>query len=215
MRQSIATALFCSAVLALFSGCASTSGRSSSESTVTGLNNLRADVTAGKQQIETTMNSLMSLEKAGGGDLKPLYDTFQKELKSLESLASRARSHSQSMREKGTAFFKTWEEQLGTMTNPDIRKRSDERRNELNEQYTKLTDSMDVARQAYDKFSTDLTEIKNALGLDLSANGVKKLSKPFDVAGDHASELTKALDGVDKRLDALASEMNTIQAVKS
>ena len=91
MRSSITTTLFCSALLTFFAGCAATN-RSASESTVSGITSLQADLTAGKQQSKAVVDSLTAIEKAGAADLKPLYDTFQKELKSLESLASRASS---------------------------------------------------------------------------------------------------------------------------
>lgn len=214
MHRTLALSLVSTLSLSLLAACAST-GRDSAESTVGGLNELRADVTAGKAQVKSTIDSMNALEKSEGGDLKPRYEAYKKELSALESIAAKAKSNGQAMREKGAAYFKTWEEQLGTMTNPDIKKRSEERRTELNKLYAELTTSMDGCRASYEKFSTDLTDIKKALDIDLSANGVKNLATPMKTARGHAGDLEKTLDDVNKKLDALAREMNSIQSPKS
>ncbi len=214
MNRAISLAVASSLSIALLAACAS-SGRSSAESTVTGLGELRGDATAGKTQIKTTIATMDQIEKSESGDLKPLYDSFKKEVANLESLASKARSNGQAMREKGAAYFKTWEEQLGTMTNEDIKKRSEERRKELNALYAELTKSMDACRTSYDKLSTNLSDITKALDLDLSKNGVKNLATPMKSARTNAADVDKAISAVEKNLDALAKEMSSIQAAKS
>jgi len=214
MTRVLSVAVASSLSLALLAACAS-SGRSSAESTVTGIGELRSDATAGKTQLKTTITSMDQIEKSASGDLKPLYDSFKKEVANLESLASKARSNGQAMREKGAAYFKTWEEQLGTMTNEDIKKRSEERRKELNALYAELTKSMDACRTSYDKLSANLTDITKALELDLSMNGVKNLSSPMKSARSNATDVEKSINAVEKNLDALAKEMSSIQAAKS
>jgi chromosome segregation ATPase len=214
MKRCIPTFLASAVAVATLAACAAT-GRSTAESTVTGIQNLRADAEQGKAQVKSTIDSMTALENAEGGDLKPRYDAFVTETKRLESLASKAKSNGQAMRERGAAYFKTWEEQLGTMTDPDIKKRSEERRTELNGHYAELTKSMDACRAAYEKLSTNLTDIKKALDVDLSVNGVKSLSSPMKSARSNATALTSSIEDVEEKLNELAKEMNTIQGPKS
>ncbi len=213
MFRTAFLALAAFAVVASLAGCRST-GRARSESTVGGLNDLRAEANKGKVQVEATIATMTAIQESEATDLKVRYEDYLKELRTLESLAETARSKGQAMRDKGAAYFKTWEEQIGTISSPDVRKRSEERRAELNELYSTLTASMDNCRLQYAKLSTDLTDIKQALDLDLTPKGVKSLSKPMKSARSGAENVDEAIDDVLEKLDALATELNTIQGQK-
>lgn len=209
MRSVFVAAVLLPLALLGLTACGST-GRSRTASTASGLNELRDNADAGKKSVRTTINTLSALE-TGTGDLMPRYEGFLKEFAGLESIAATSRSNADAMREKGTAYFAAWEEQIGAMSNPEVKQRSEERRNELNALYTNLTDSMAACRQRYDKFAADLADIKAALDLDLSPNGVKNLAEPIKAARSHGGLVDTALDDVLEKLEALAKELNTVQ----
>jgi chromosome segregation ATPase len=210
MRKLLTALALVSAVVAGAAGCAS-SGRSRTETTVTGLNDLRKDGDEGKRSIKATVDALTALEKAEGRGLSASYEKFVEQFGTLETLASRARDHGQAMRDRGSEYFRSWEEQIGTMTNPDIKRRSEERRTALETLYTAMTTTMASCRQQYDKFSADLTDIKQALDLDLTPNGVKNLAEPIEKARTDADALDESIDDVLAKLEGLAKELNSIQ----
>ena len=210
MRKLFTALALVAAAVAGAAGCAS-SGRERTETTVTGLKDLRADGDQGKRSIQSTVGALTALEKAPGGQMAASYEKFVTEFTTLEDLAARARDHGQQMRDRGSEYFRTWEEQIGTMTNPDIKKRSEDRRKELEKLYTAMTTSMTTCRGHYEKFSADLTDIKQALDLDLTPNGVKNLAEPIEKARKDSEGLDKSIDDVLEKLEALAKELNTIQ----
>lgn len=128
-----------------------------------------------QMQIEGISGALRQIEASGTGtgNAKTAYTEFTSKLSSLESTANDTRSRAESMKSNGDAYFRKWEEELGTIKNPDIRKASEDRRSELRAAYQKITESMSEARSQFQPYLSDLRDLKTYFSNDLTPAGIK------------------------------------------
>jgi uncharacterized protein YhaN len=160
--------IFAFGMTAFMIGCAST-GPQQALKTTSSMRDTKDELLLTKAQVRATMTSLNSLVGESENDLRTQYAQYSKEVKSTDRQAKKLRDRADKMNAQSGAYFTTWEKNLETIQNPDIRKRSEERRAQAFDSYKKIDTAMQSANEAFDPFLSNLKDIQRYLGNDLTA----------------------------------------------
>jgi chromosome segregation ATPase len=198
--SSIGTRVVVVACLVGLVGCGSPSYKRT-ESKVDSLVSVRDEVEMGKHQIDVIAASLDGVVSGAGGDLRPSFDKYSKDLAKLESIAESARARAKALKDDSEAYFTAWQNELEAVHDPELRSQADERRAKAREQFSKIQDLAAKTRDAYEPYVKSLRDIKVVLGNDLNATGVES------VKGTMATAKTSG-KVVQERIATLAQELN-------
>src|SRR5262245_16603980 len=192
----------------LFSGCGTTKGYKQADKTGAGIAEFREEITKGKAEIAATMKSLGDIASTANTDPRKAYNQFSKDVANLDSTADKIRKRAQSMKEQGEAYFKQWETELTQVNNPEIRALAEQRKAKLQETFQSIRKYTEPLKAQFEPWMSNLKDLEKYLGNDLTIGGVDA-AKPL---------FTKTTDGgleVQKSMDALVAELNTISDRKS
>lgn len=98
----------------------------------------RAESAKIRHQIGVTLEELNRMQKASV-ELRPQLEKFSAELVKMEEQAQVARNRVMAMGDKGKAYFQSWEDQINSIANADIRKEAQERYNKRVKSYNNLS----------------------------------------------------------------------------
>jgi|WetSurMetagenome_2_1015567.scaffolds.fasta_scaffold55618_2 septal ring factor EnvC (AmiA/AmiB activator) len=170
----------------------------------------RAEVAKIRNQVGLTLEELNRMRK----DSVELRDQFQKyaaELAKMEEQAKVARDRVITMEARGHAFFKTWEDQIKSISNADIREQAQKRYNKRVKSYNKIVKAMTEARDELKPFMSDLNDVKKLLDSELSRESVKSAGNLIKQANWHGEDVVDSLKDVETELDRVSAELAKYQ----
>ena len=193
----------------LFTGCSSLGGSSSgykqADKTGASIAEFRTEIINGKQAIDATMKSLGDIATSAETDPRKAFEQFSKDVANLESTAAKIRKRSQSMQERGQAYFAQWQTELGLVSNPEIRKLAEERKAKLQETFDSIKKTTEPLKEQFDPWMANLKDLQTYLRNDLTVAGVDAAKKTFKQAHSEGADIQKAMND-------LVAELNTIGA---
>jgi hypothetical protein len=189
----------------LFSGCGTTSGYKQADKTGAGIAEFREEIVKGKTAIDATMKSLGDIAATANTNPRKAFEQYTKDVNNLESTAATIRKRAQSMKEQGQTYFKQWEQELATVSNPDIRKLAEQRKAKLQETFESIRKYSEPLKAQFDPWMSNLKDLQKYLGNDLTVSGV-------DAAKSLFTKTTEEGLDVQKSMDALLAELNTVAA---
>lgn len=193
-----------------FSGYAS-AGPKNKQKAVASIEEFHKDLMKNLNQVTETLAALNHIAKTGEGDLYKPYKNFVKQLNRTADNSQSLRKHAKDMAVKGRQYFDTWEKELSNVINSDLRSKGEERRGELSKTFNRIANLAEEFQTTYQPFIIDLTDIKTAIGNDLTTTGVVSLNPYITKANNHAKIITKSLqelaDEVDRLTNALSSRV--------
>jgi len=189
----------------LLSGCGTTSGYKQADKTGAGIAEFRDEVVTGKQAVDATMKSLSAIAATANTDPRKAFQQYSKDVANLESTAAKIRKRAQSMQEKGQAYFKQWEGELASVSNPEIRGLAEQRKAKLQATFESIRKYSEPLKGQFDPWMSDLKDLEKYLSNDLTIAGV-------DAAKGQFSKTTSEGLEVQKSMDALVAELNTVAA---
>ncbi len=190
---------------ALLTGCGTTSGYKQADKTGAGIAEFRDEVVKGKNAIDATMKALGDVATSANTDPRKAFEQFSKQVANLESTAADIRKRAQSMKEQGQAYFKHWEQQLAEVNNPEIRTLAAQRKAKLQEAFDSIRKYSEPLKAQFEPWLSDLKDLQKYLSTDLTIAGV-------DAAKDLFTKTTNGGLEVQKSMDALVAELNTVAA---
>jgi uncharacterized phage infection (PIP) family protein YhgE len=199
--NSILTVL---AAAVIFSGCA-TSGYKQADKTGQGIAEFRDEVLNVKKAVDESMTALNQTAEAAATDPRKAFDTFSKSVDKVESARNKAAKRAADVKAAGAEYFKQWEAQLATISNPDTRALAQKRKDKLNETFSKVGPLLEEAKKDFDPFLANLKDLRTLLSQDLTVAGVDAAKSP--IKKSRASGVK-----VQESLDDLIAEMNSISA---
>jgi hypothetical protein len=197
-------ALSCMAAIAFVTGCATT-GYERAERTGANIAAFRNDILNVSKSVDATMGALTKIIDTANNGPQKAYNTFSSSLDRLDKAVATARARAQEIQASGDDYFKQWEKQLQTIQNPDIRKLAEAQKAKLQETFAKIKPLAQQTKADFEPFSNDCHDLKNFLSNDLTVTGVDAAKSLIDKTVTHGQ-------AVQKSLDSLMSEMNTISA---
>jgi hypothetical protein len=208
------------ACLAL-AGCSSdggdakkTAGEQRSAAAVGGLKETRADLVAGRAQIEKTV-AAMNAMRDNQGALAAEFATFNEEIKKSDVHAQKTRARATDMRARAKAYQDKWRAEMATVDDPTLRSAANARADAVRDRYEGITTKAGEARAAYEPFMKQLKSVQTYLSNDLTPAGVQGASAVFDKATADAKTVTEKIDAVVAELDAVASALSPAGATAS
>jgi len=147
----------------------------------------------GNAKIDAAVTSLNDLVK-NPGDMAAQFKKYSEAVSDLESTAKEIQSKVASMRGKGNAYFKAWDEQTAQIQNEDIKKRSEARKEEMQKRFTDIKTSYTQAAEAFKPFLQDLKDIQTALATDLTPGGVSAIKGAADKANKESGPVKDSIN---------------------
>jgi predicted nucleic acid-binding Zn-ribbon protein len=196
------------AVVSAFVGCAS-GNYEKGAGTATGLTESAEKIAVGNTNIDATLKALNDLVATTQGDLVPKFKAYNEAVDNLESAAKDVRDKVAKMREKGNAYFLAWDEQLAQIQNEDIKKRSSERKAQVQKEFMDIKQSYAQAQIDFKPFMSNLKDIQTALSTDLTMGGIGAVKGTVEKANQNAVPLKKSLDELSKQFKELGVAMSS------
>jgi hypothetical protein len=176
---------------------------------------LRQDVIRSRAQVDAALDALNQLGGQSGGDLRPAYDEFSRELDATQALSQRVRQQSDGMRARGREYFRSWQEQSLTINDPSIRTQAEQRQSTVRADFNRIVASMQQARDSFAPFMTGLLDIRHYLATDLTPRGVGAIEQAMRKAKEDGAAVQKRLDAVAAELDRGAAELSPAPEVRT
>jgi len=207
---AIAIGVLC---LAMIAGCVTTKGYSRAAATAQRIGDLRTEFEVAKVQINLTTDSLNTLVRTQGVDLRPVYAGFVKNLAQLEAEAAKISAGIDSLQARGEAYYTAWEQELPLITDTDLRARNTERLNQSREQFRAVVSTALEARAAFDPFLVELRDVQRALAYDLNPGGVAAMAPSAEQAEQNGIALKAEIDRAIAELDTLTAAISPVPPV--
>ena len=198
--------LLCLAV-GIMSGCAS-SGVKRSAKAVSSVDTLKAKYGDLKAQIDATMTALDGVRAAKSGELPRAFKAYNTQVKKLDSKAKEIVSLSADLRKRSKVYLDKWEKDMAKVQNPALRETALERRTQAAAQFEQARDELERIRQDYNKFATDLNDIKLALENDLNPAGVASLETVIAQTKKDAAPVKSDIDTIVLALNKIVAALD-------
>ncbi len=205
------TGLALIAVLAV-GGCA-TGGSKSGASASSGMAKAGEGVEALATQTDVTMAALNDLVM-NPGNLSAQFKTYDSAVKKLTSQFNKAVDQTTTMKTKAQAYFDQWQSSSTNIVNEDIRKINTERLEKVKNAFNEVEESLKTVKQDFNPFLSDLTDVRQALSLDLTPGGVKALSGVAEKAMPKGRKLKESLTEAAGDAKALADQLAPLVAAE-
>jgi len=204
-NHSIVSVLTLLAAATLLTGCGTTSAYKQADKTGAGIADFRAEIVSANKAIDATMRSLDDLAATANTNPRGAFARFSKNVKNLESTAAKMQKRSLSMQQKGQAYFKQWEQELATVNNPEVRRLAEQRKAKLQETFASIRKYTEPLKAQFDPWMSDLKDLQKYLSQDLTIAGIDAAKGLLAKTSNEGTEIQKSMD-------ALVSELNTIAA---
>lgn len=162
-----------SALFALLVVSAPLSMSASQEELAKAMADAQANIRQTGNQLQLTIQSLTALAEQKTGDLKPTFAAFATNLAQTEADAKAAAERATAMAAAAKTYFDTWQNDINTISNPDLKARAVKRMTNAQKNYDKLTAAVKATAEQYKPLLSDLQDIKVTLASDLTADGIK------------------------------------------
>jgi len=199
---------FCSLVVTLAPTRAGAAGDTFKESAELGKRTAKTseDVNRYVTQLDKTEQALSSVSHAQGMDLKKQYQSFSKELNSLEKAQINVTSGVDDMKSTGTDYFSSWDTSIAQISNSELKQASAERRVKVMKDHDDLAAALDDIETQLQPFMSNLHDLKAFLETDLSPANVDKAGELIHKSQADAQTLKAKIGGVQATLKQFLNE---------
>jgi uncharacterized phage infection (PIP) family protein YhgE len=194
--------------LAFVSACQS-EGHQQADSTAMSMDGLRTAAVTLKERVSAVATSLAAVVEKAEVDPKAPFEQYSANVSSLKDGISRVESGVNTMKSQGQTYFAEWQKQAATITDPDLKKKAEERREKLSKALTAVADAMTAARTELTPFLKSNEDLHTYLKNDLTPAGIKSISDKSKQCGKDAKSIGKKLDDVVEAVDKGAPEFKT------
>ncbi|MHC5083390.1 MAG: DUF2959 family protein [Planctomycetota bacterium] len=196
--------------IVIIAGC-SGGGVKRADKTIDSAETLKAEFSGLDAQIDTTLTALEGVVGAKNGDLRVAFDAYTAQLKNLNAQAKKVVSRANDLRKRSQTYLNQWEKQMAEVQNPALRERVAQRRAQASAQFEQARDELERIQQDYQKFSTDLNDIKVALDNDLNPAGVSAIEPIIGQAKQDAVPVKKDISTIISALDKIIAAFANMQ----
>ena len=185
----------------------STTGMQRSEEVQSSMQTVDNDIKEIVVQIDAINSSLDELTKPGQADLKRAFDLFSDNASEIKKMETGFSKNSVRMEESGETYFEEWDKDNQKYDNPEIQKRSDERREELGRTYDKIAQYNVGVKEAFVSYVSDINEIERFLSNDLTGDGIDSITPISDKAMNNGSHLKSELQNLQSAIEEARLKM--------
>jgi len=160
-----------------------------------------------RQQLEKTLAGYNSIMEQTAKDTKGAYKDLGKDIGESEKKVGEAKLKVDEMNAEATRHFAAWKENAVAITDPELRKRSEQRLADAQARFQKIEAAGKDARQGFDTLMTDLKNQTTFLGSDLNASAISALKPDAAKFNTRAKTVFDKIDGVNKMFDDYVASM--------
>lgn len=157
-------------------------------------------------QLDKTEQALSSVSQAQGKDLKKRYESFSREINSLEAAQKQATSDIDQMKSTGSEYFSAWDTSIAEISNPELKQASTERRSKIMKDHDDLAASLKDIESQLQPFMSNLHDLKAFMETELSPENVGKASAMIQKSQSDALALKGKIAGVQTTLKQFLNE---------
>jgi hypothetical protein len=204
MKKIHLLALVVASAALVVNGC-KTTGYKQADKTGEGISNFRDEVINVQEAVADSLVTLDQLVAQATTDPRDAFKDFSKAVGDVESAAKKARSRADTMRSRGEAYFKEWQDQLQTLNNPEIRALAEERREELQKVFSSISEVMQDAKAKFEPFLADLIDLRTFLSTDLTIAGMDAAQDAIEKVRVNGTEVKASIDKAVAELNKVAA----------
>lgn len=187
-------------------GC-STTGMQRSDNVQSSLQTVDNDIKSIVVQLDATGASLDELTKPGQADMRKAFNLFSENASKIEKMETEFSKHANEMEASGKKYFDEWDSDSQQYSNPEIQKRSDERRAALGQTYDKIAQNNVGVKEAFRAYVSDVNEIERFLSNDLTSDGIDSITPISDKVVNNGSHLKNELQNLQSAIEDARREM--------
>ena len=151
--------------------------------------------------------AMESLSKVGTLEVKnrqKAVKAFQKDADALNKSLKNATDGIKSLREKRDKYFSEWERAIAAISNPDLKKASEERRQKVMADHAQLTEKATALRESINGFMKELADLTTFLGSDPTAGAASAAGSTIGKVLAEGNSLYREVQEVSIRLTQFA-----------
>jgi hypothetical protein len=194
-RLELAAVTLLGLALAMTGGCAS-NAQDRSAAAVSSLKDTRDKIAVYSTQVDLVLASLNSLQ--GATDLNAAFAKYSAQVDKSQADAADIKSRE---------YVKKWQEEMSTITDPDLKAVADARRQAVQDKYAEIQTAADGIRQSYTAFDSDITGIRTYLANDLTPGGVTAAKSIIEKANTDGAKLKESIATVVAMMDKVTATM--------
>jgi Protein of unknown function (DUF2959) len=160
-----------------------------------------------RAQLQKTVATYNSITDMTAKDVKSAYKDLGKDIAESEKKVADGRPKIDEMNSAAAAYFTAWKESAAAISDPGLRKRSEERLADGQARFNKIAVAGKDARQSFDTLMTDVKDQSTFLGHDLNASAIASLKPDAAKFNGRANALFAKTDGVTKMFDDYIASM--------
>jgi hypothetical protein len=154
-----------------------------------------------KTQLQKTIATYNSITEMTAKDLKDAYKDLNKDVTESEKKVVEGRPKVDEMNTAAEGYFAAWKESTAAISDPELRKRSEERLADAQARFNQIAAAGKDTRQSFDTLMTDVKDQSTYLGHDLNASAISSLKPNAAKFNARANSVLGKADGVTKLFD--------------
>ncbi len=155
-------------------------------------------------QLEKTMKSLEGITLSDTKNLQKAYKAFQNDANKLDKAFKTASTGMRNMKAKRDQYFTAWEKSSASISIPELKQASEERRKQVMEEHAKFTEETAGLGNQIDAFMSKLGDLQKFLGSDLSPAAVTAAKPTIDGVLADGRPLASRVQELANRLSGFA-----------
>jgi hypothetical protein len=160
-----------------------------------------------RAQLQKTVATYNSITEMTAKDLKSAYKDLGKDIAESEKKVADGRPKVDEMNTVAEGYFTAWKASASAISDPDLRKRSEERLADARARFGGIAVAGKDARQGFDTLMTDVKDQSTFLGHDLNASAIATLKPNAVKFNARATTVLSKIDGVAKMFDEYIASM--------
>jgi hypothetical protein len=188
----------------MLAGC-STSPVERKENVTRSVADLRSELLKTRGQIDQTLNSLQQLVIASPSNISQAYKQYAQDVEALKQQARQMQRDSTEMRAQSERWLSTWQKSQRDIQNAELKRISEQRRNEVAARFHNINAAYDQAQAAFMAFLKNLDDVKTAIGNDLTPQGVALVAgtRIVENANANGGQVKQIIDRAINEFDGL------------
>ena len=160
-----------------------------------------------RAQLQKTVATYNSITEMTATDLKGAYKDLNKDIAESEKKVVDGRPKVDEMNTAAEGYFAAWKASAEAISDPDLRKRSEERLADAKVRFDKIAAAGKDARRSFDTLMIDIKDQSKFLGLDLNASAIATLKPDAAKFNGRASAVLAKVDGVTRMFEEYIASM--------
>ncbi len=160
-----------------------------------------------RMQLQKTVATYNSIVEITAPDLKSAYKDLGRDITESEKRVAAGHLKIDEMNTAAAGYFAARNAALQAISDPDLRKRSEERLNASYAQFEKIATAGKDTRQSFDTLMTDAKNQSAFLGHDLNAGAIESLKPDAAKFNARAAAILAKVDGVTRMFDEYLASM--------